>query len=690
MDNLCNEIPYPQEFNVTEQSNDNFSAISEYQQQPQQEPFYHQETMHEQNLNVPSFSQQPQQEPFYHQETIHEQNLNVPSFSQQPQQEPFYHQETMHEQNWNVPSFSQQPQQEPFYHQETMHEQNWNVPSFSQQPNFNQYTAPSNLYTIEPSEVLIIQQQQQQQQQAFETFSSPSTQPKSYETNLDDTFALKASSTVSSPSEPQTLPVSNQSKTTKSKEQKQKFFTLRRSKSNAAQLKNELKSCDAAATSKISKDTDSDGSDFSDAENQPQSNADLSSLPGGHLQQNRPTTGDLTTKAAPRARFFDRHGLDNYLLNGFKTKSDEHVDIAFNEYEGIVYWANNASIPPFTVKIEDPIRSTKLGGLKAFMEYKIQAQRSGGKLVGRRYKQFVWLQEQLALKYRFICIPPLPGKQIAGRFEQEFVQERKRQLEVWLNRICRHPVLCASFPVKHFLTCELSEKTVKDWKVGKRKIEKDELKEAQWLACVSLNGTGQSDQQILQQIDIFAQQQSALETQLKNVIQGFTKYSERHTEVYEKDIQKVGDLFNKLHKALQIDTTTADKDLSSSIQLIGQSYENIAEFYKSQAIGSLRDFLDHIQEYLGIVQCFPAILSIHRNSSDFMKNIQQRSPNTPDFSNAIHRNHVLNHVVLAEINFFNSEKVKDFNQIMKTLIGQQIKFYEDITSQLRNAHNSFK
>jgi sorting nexin-9/18/33 len=50
---------------------------------------------------------------------------------------------------------------------------------------------------------------------------------------------------------------------------------------------------------------------------------------------------------------------------------------------------------------------------------------------------------------------------ILGRFEQEFIEERRRQLELWLNRICRHPVLCASFSVQHFITCELTEKNKK-------------------------------------------------------------------------------------------------------------------------------------------------------------------------------------------------------------------------------------
>ncbi|CAF1307551.1 unnamed protein product, partial [Didymodactylos carnosus] len=496
------------------------------------------------------------------------------------------------------------------FSQEAMYPGNISLQSSALPSNSNQYNTLSGLNITEPTLF--------QSQQPFVTFPSQPTKTKPSESNLDDDYTPRGSSsnlseTLSATSLP---PTQNTEK--KSKEHKQKFFTLKRSKSISSKTQLKLEeSFDAATTPKPKKDTDSDDS-FSDTENQPRPHTSLNSLPNTHLQPNRPSSGDLTAKPAPRARFvlstfFDRHGLDSYLLNGFKAKTDERVDIAFNEHEGTVYWANNPSTPPFTVKIEDPIRSTKLAGFKTFMEYKIQAQRPGGKLVGRRYKQFDWLHDQLVLKYRFICIPPLPGKQIAGRFEQDFVQERKRLLELWLNRICRHPVLCASFPVQHFLTCELSEKTVKEWKVGKRKIEKDEMKEAQWLACVSLVSTGHTDQQIMQQIDLFAQQQPLLETHLRNLNQGLTKYSERHIEVYERDIQKVGELFTKLHGALQVDAETiGNKDLSSSIQTIGKSYDNIAEFYKSQANGGLRDFLEHIQEYLGIVQCFPAILSIQR------------------------------------------------------------------------------
>lgn len=70
------------------------------------------------------------------------------------------------------------------------------------------------------------------------------------------------------------------------------------------------------------------------------------------------------------------------------------------------------------------------------------------------------------------------------------------------------------------------------------------------------------------QIDRFAKQQPALEIQLKNINQGFSKYLERHTEVYEHDIQRVGELFTKLHLVVQTDSSTTGRIHSHNIQLI--------------------------------------------------------------------------------------------------------------------------
>lgn len=100
-------------------------------------------------------------------------------------------------------------------------------------------------------------------------------------------------------------------------------------------------------------------------------------------------------------------------------------------------------------------------------------------------------------------------------------------------------------------------------------------------------------------IDAFAAQQPGLESNLKNLSQGITKYLEKHTEVYERDIQRVSELFSKVHQAVHVDTTTpgksfafaqrihipfflGNKDLSSSIMKISGSYSGIADLYKTK------------------------------------------------------------------------------------------------------------
>ncbi|CAF3921237.1 unnamed protein product, partial [Rotaria magnacalcarata] len=443
------------------------------------------------------------------------------------------------------------------------------------------------------------------------------------------------------------------------------------------------------------RDTDSDDS-FSDSECPPSSQqATNSNTLTPHSTSPYPNsrssfTGGEVNKPPPRARFFDKHGLDNYLLNGSKAKPEEHVEIAYDENEGGVCWARNHTLPPFSCRVEDPSKGTKLGGLKAFMEYKVHIDIPGSRVVLRRYKQFDWLHEQLVNKFRFICIPPLPEKQIAGRFDQEFVQERRRQLELWLNRVCRHPVLCASYAVQHFIACDANDKNKKDWKGGKRKVEKDELREASWLQCVTLTNTGISESQIAAQIETFAQQQPGLESQLKSLNQGLVKYLERQTEVYERDIVRMSELFSKVYGAVHVDTTTAgNKELSSSISKISGSYGEIAELYKNKATEGLRDFIERIQEYIGLLACFPSILSIQKSAAEFIKTLQQRTASS-DFTNAIHRGLVLNHVVLAEINFFQKEKVTDLKVYMKGLVDEQTEFYEKVSSSLRDASLSFK
>ncbi|GAA5963101.1 hypothetical protein JCM3765_001770 [Sporobolomyces pararoseus] len=73
--------------------------------------------------------------------------------------------------------------------------------------------------------------------------------------------------------------------------------------------------------------------------------------------------------------------------------------------------------------------------------------------VSRRFSHFVSLHQLLISHFSLLSIPPLPPKAFgATRFSDEFVEERKRDLERWIEKIVRHPVLRESEQVRGFLS----------------------------------------------------------------------------------------------------------------------------------------------------------------------------------------------------------------------------------------------
>jgi sorting nexin-9/18/33 len=89
--------------------------------------------------------------------------------------------------------------------------------------------------------------------------------------------------------------------------------------------------------------------------------------------------------------------------------------------------------------------------------------------VERRFSNFLSLQSYLSRKFPSLAIPPLPEKQYTGRFASDFIEARRRDLESWTRRICRHPILRYSDGVVAFLGVEDEA----EWKKQAPKLEAD-------------------------------------------------------------------------------------------------------------------------------------------------------------------------------------------------------------------------
>ena len=105
------------------------------------------------------------------------------------------------------------------------------------------------------------------------------------------------------------------------------------------------------------------------------------------------------------------------------------------------------------VHVIDPEK--KGDGISSYIVYKVKSsiEHSPGKLteatVSRRYSDFLWLHEHLFFSTQLsgFLVPPIPDKAVVGRFAEDFVEERRRSLEMFIKRVVAHPIVSA--PAQH-------------------------------------------------------------------------------------------------------------------------------------------------------------------------------------------------------------------------------------------------
>lgn len=111
----------------------------------------------------------------------------------------------------------------------------------------------------------------------------------------------------------------------------------------------------------------------------------------------------------------------------------------------------------FEVSVADPVKQGE--GVSAFVSYKVRSKtglpqyaRPSNEVI-RRFRDFCWLHDRLAEENRGVIVPPLPEKNAVQKFAMgaDFIEERRRALQVFVNRVASHPVLKTSRELQRFL-----------------------------------------------------------------------------------------------------------------------------------------------------------------------------------------------------------------------------------------------
>jgi len=406
------------------------------------------------------------------------------------------------------------------------------------------------------------------------------------------------------------------------------------------------------------------------------STGDISSFGRG----SEPGSKSTVKKNFNRFSSFVKSGGEAYILGQTKLLVSESEKIVILETSDGISWPPVTK--PYFCKIASPKKQNKLKGLKTFIAYQMTPTFTNIQ-VSRRYKHFDWLHQRLEEKFTLIPIPPLPDKQISGRYEDSFIEHRMAQLQNWVNRICRHPVLSQSEVWQHFLTCTDD----KQWKIGKRKAEKDELVGASFFLAIAPPPTPLDVQTVDVHMDTFSRFVKNMDDSVRQMQITMNDQIKKHTGPYRREYQKIGAAFKSLAGSFEIHSKTSSQELTRAIRHTGETYDDIGKLFEEQPRYDLEPLCDVLYEYKGILGAFPDIIQVHKGAvqkkREYERLGQEGRADVAQVQNINQRTDTVSYTCLAEINNFHQERVEDFKAAMESYLTDQVKFYEKIVQKLQ-------
>uniref|UniRef100_G3QM28 Sorting nexin n=1 Tax=Gorilla gorilla gorilla TaxID=9595 RepID=G3QM28_GORGO len=378
---------------------------------------------------------------------------------------------------------------------------------------------------------------------------------------------------------------------------------------------------------------------------------------------------------------FAKPGTEQYLLAKQLAKPKEKIPIIVGDYGPM--WVYPTST--FDCVVADPRKGSKMYGLKSYIEYQLTPTNTN-RSVNHRYKHFDWLYERLLVKFgSAIPIPSLPDKQVTGRFEEEFIKMRMERLQAWMTRMCRHPVISESEVFQQFLN-------FRDEKVGHCINMEDNLTGVFLFVILGLAlHTLTCD--LEQKCEAVGKFTKAMDDGVKELLTVGQEHWKRCTGPLPKEYQKIGKALQSLATVFSSSGYQGETDLNDAITEAGKTYEEIASLVAEQPKKDLHFLMECNHEYKGFLGCFPDIIGTHKGAIEKVKEsdklVATSKITLQDKQNMVKRVSIMSYALQAEMNHFHSNRIYDYNSVIRLYLEQQVQFYETIAEKLRQALSRF-
>ncbi|KAF8216564.1 Vps5 C terminal like-domain-containing protein, partial [Mycena galopus ATCC 62051] len=201
----------------------------------------------------------------------------------------------------------------------------------------------------------------------------------------------------------------------------------------------------------------------------------------------------------------------------------------------------------------------------------------------RRYSDFLWLYETLSTNNPGVVVPPVPEKNPFGRFDDQFVRQRRFALEKCIHKIANHPVLGKDPDLKLFLESDTFSLDIKHRKAeiaqhsgglmatigqsiaGPRFYETDEWFDRQKAYLDSLEAQLRG---LVKAIELVSKQRSELATTMAEFATNVTDLSQ--SDVGKHLASSLAGLADVERKAQNIQSVQAEEDIVTLLSTVDE------------------------------------------------------------------------------------------------------------------------
>lgn len=343
----------------------------------------------------------------------------------------------------------------------------------------------------------------------------------------------------------------------------------------------------------------------------------------------------------------------------------------------------------FDISVGDP---HKIGNelLNAHIQYSVTTKSNfpifadiGEMVVERRYNDFAWLYNQLTYSHPGVIIPPLPEKQAVGRFNENFIENRRLSLERMLIKICGNLVLQKDQDLIMFLS---SDKFNDEAKYREHNVEMDDDSSL----ISSITGAFSTAPKFVEQ-DIFfidkALYIDSLDSSLKNLYKSFESIIGTRTDL----VTSIEEFIKNLKKISELEINNEINLIYLNFEeLISKQRDNIERFSMNEmlTIGST------IEEYIRIIQSIRLVFQQREKLITTLQNnellLNKKSKNLSKFKLKFHNQ--LEKIQKYEAEISNLEKMIDEDKDKKVKLVDTIKLELKIFDKTRldEFKNSFE